>query len=141
MRDRTIITEPGAETQGQEGAKVALVIDDDEAVRTVVRRFLERGGYAVIEAAGGRQALAELSAGARVDLVITDLKMDDGSGGWLLAQVGYERPELLHRTLVISGDAGSAAAAHLVARWRCPLLAKPFTYADLMASVKRLFTQ
>lgn len=115
-----------------------LVIDDDASVRAVVRRFLEREGYEVTERASGREALARLREGAAVQLVVTDLKMKDGSGGWLLAQLGYEFPVLLPRTLVMSGDAGGTAAAHVVARWHCPILPKPFGAAALVDALHAL---
>jgi two-component system C4-dicarboxylate transport response regulator DctD len=115
-----------------------LVIDDDASMRAAVRRFLEREGYAVAESASGRDALARLREGAAVQLVITDLKMKDGSGGWLLAQLGYEFPALLPRTLVVSGDAGGAAAAHVAARWHCPILPKPFGAAELIDAIQEL---
>jgi DNA-binding NtrC family response regulator len=115
-----------------------LVIDDDASMRAAVRRFLEREGYDVAESASGRDALARLRDGVAVQLVITDLKMKDGSGGWLLAQLGYEFPALLPRTLVMSGDAGGAAAAHVVARWRCPILPKPFGAAELIDAVQEI---
>jgi hypothetical protein len=66
--------------------------------------------------------------------------MSDGSGGWLLAQLGYEFPALLTRTLLISGDSGGAAAAHVAARWRCPMLAKPFGPTDLVGAIRRIDT-
>lgn len=115
-----------------------LVIDDDASVRAAVRRFLEREGYEVTESASGREALARLREGAAVQLVVTDLKMKDGSGGWLLAQLGYEFPALLPRTLVMSGDAGGTAAAHVVARWHCPILPKPFGAAALVDALHAL---
>jgi two-component system, cell cycle sensor histidine kinase and response regulator CckA len=115
-----------------------LVIDDDASMRAAVRRFLEREGYVVIESASGRDALAQLRQGAAVRFVITDLRMKDGSGGWLLAQLGYELPALLRRTLVVSGDASGAAAAHVVARWHCPILSKPFGAAELIDALQEL---
>jgi DNA-binding NtrC family response regulator len=115
-----------------------LVIDDDASLRAAVRRFLEREGYAVVESRSGRDALARLREGIGVRLIVTDLKMTDGSGGWLLAQLGYEFPALLAHTLVVSGDAGSAAAAHVVARWRCALLPKPFGAAELIDALQEL---
>jgi two-component system C4-dicarboxylate transport response regulator DctD len=115
-----------------------LVIDDDASIRAAVRRFLEREGYRVVESASGREALTRLREGTAVRLVVTDLKMMDGSGGWLLAQLGYEFPELLSRTLVVSGDAGGAAAAHLVARWRCTILPKPFSAVELIDALQEL---
>jgi DNA-binding NtrC family response regulator len=115
-----------------------LLIDDDAAARTSTRRVLEQSGYRVVEAAGGREALEKLRAGVAVHCVITDLKMDEGSGGWLLAQLGYEFPALLPRTLLMSGDAGGTAAAHVAARWRCPMLAKPFHSEELVGALRAL---
>jgi two-component system C4-dicarboxylate transport response regulator DctD len=115
-----------------------LVIDDDASMRAAVRRFLEREGYDVTESASGRDALERLRQGAMVEFVVTDLKMKDGSGGWLLAQLGYEFPVLLSHTLVMSGDAAGAAAAHVVARWRCPILPKPFGAAELIDALREL---
>ena len=123
------------------GASTVLVIDDDASVRAAVRRFLEREGYAVTEGTSGREALAALRAGMSIQLVVTDLKMKDGSGGWLLAQLGYEFPALLPRTLVVSGDAHGAAAAHVAARWRCPVLAKPFGAAELLDALQAVERQ
>ena len=121
-----------------EPSPVVLVIDDDASMRAAVRRFLEREGYRVEESTSGREALTQLREGASVRLVVTDLKMKDGSGGWLLAQLGYEFPALLPRTLVVSGDADGAAAAHVVARWRCPILPKPFGAAELIDALQEL---
>jgi DNA-binding NtrC family response regulator len=115
-----------------------LVIEDDSTLRTVLRRMLEQVGFVVLEARGGRSALMALRGGARVDAVVTDLKMEDGSGGWLLAQLAYEYPRLIERTVVISGDAGGAGAAHIATRWRCPVIPKPFGREDLVGTVARL---
>ena len=113
-------------------------MDDDASIRAAMRRFLEREGYAVLESASGRGAIALIREGADVRFVVTDLTMKDGSGGWLLAQLGYEYPSLLRRTLVVSGDAQSASAAHVVARWRCPILPKPFGTAALVDALRLL---
>ena len=123
---------------GSSQPPAVLVIDDDASMRAAVRRFLEREGYRVIESTSGRDALARLREGTAVQLVVTDLTMKDGSGGWLLAQLGYEFPALLPRTLVVSGDAGSAATAHVVARWQCALLPKPFGAGELIDALQEL---
>jgi DNA-binding NtrC family response regulator len=119
-------------------SRLVLVVDDDASIRAAVRRFLEREGYTVLESTSGREALGLVREGAAVRLVVTDLTMKDGSGGWLLAQLGYEFPALLRRTLVMSGDAGSASAAHVVARWQCPILPKPFGTAALVDAIRLL---
>jgi CheY-like chemotaxis protein len=125
-----------AATAGQ--SPTVLVIDDDHALRATVRRSLEAGGYRVLEAISGRDALAQLREGRTVDLVVTDLRMEDGSGGWLLAQLAYEHPELLGCTVVMAGDAEGAGAAHVASRWRCPVLGKPFTRDQLVGALRAL---
>jgi len=115
-----------------------LVVEDDAVMRAVVRQQLERGGYSVVESSSGRAAMALLRAGEAPAYLVTDLRMADGSGGWLITQVGYEFPALIAHTVVISGDATSAAAAHVSARWRCPVLAKPFDGQQLIGMLARL---
>jgi CheY-like chemotaxis protein len=56
-----------------------LVVDDDGDVRDVVREFLERAGARVSTASSGRRAVTVLEAG-EVDVVVTDINMDDGDG-------------------------------------------------------------
>jgi two-component system, chemotaxis family, sensor kinase CheA len=56
-----------------------LVVDDALTVRELERTILERAGYAVITAAGGREALERL-ADVEVDLVLTDVEMPDMDG-------------------------------------------------------------
>lgn len=115
-----------------------LVVDDDATMRVLARHLLEKEAYEVVEAASGREALGKLRGGPLPDYLVTDLKMADGSGGWLVSQVGYEFPALLARTVVITGSAGSAAAAHVTARWQCPMVAKPFTEAELVRAIAAL---
>ena len=113
---------------------LVLLVDDDAMTRTMARHILEKHAFEVVEAAGGREALAKLRGGPFPDFLVTDLKMADGSGGWLVSQVGYEFPALVARTVVITG----AAAAHVAARWQCPVVAKPFTEADLLGAIESL---
>lgn len=115
-----------------------MVIDDDATMRNVVRRFLERAGYSVREAFSGRNALLQLRDGAAVHFVVTDLKMPDGSGGWLVAQLSYEFPELVPRTVVITGEGDSTGTAHVAARWQCPVLTKPFSSSQLVNTLVRM---
>ena len=117
---------------------VVLVADDDAATRDVVRSQLERRGYDVMESSSGRDALRRLREGVAPRFLVIDLRMPDGSGGWLVSQVGYEFPRLISRTVVITGDAGSAMAAHVAARWGCPVLPKPFDGLELVNTLSDL---
>jgi CheY-like chemotaxis protein len=122
----------------RDGPPTVLVIEDDARIRMVTRRMLEAASYLVVEASGGRTAMARLREGMNVSFLVTDLKMEDGSGGWLLAQLAYEFPRLLSRTVVMTGGADDASTAHIATRWRCPVLAKPFTAAGLVEAMAAL---
>jgi ActR/RegA family two-component response regulator len=120
-------TPPPEPTQPPSGRTppLALVVDDDAPMRAMARHVLEKQGYEVAEADGGREAMAMLRGGPLPDVLVTDLKMADGSGGWLVSQVGYEFPALVARTVVIT-------------RWQCPVVAKPFTESDLLGAIAGL---
>jgi signal transduction histidine kinase/CheY-like chemotaxis protein len=73
-----------------------LIVEDEEAVRRLLRRVLEREGYAVLDVASGRDALEQWpTIGGAVDLVITDLVMPGGvSGSELAVQLRESVPTL-----------------------------------------------
>ena len=72
-----------------------LVVDDEEAVRSVVARSLQAEGYEVLRAREGREALRELEEiGGAVDLVITDLVMPGVGGVQLARELALRYPDL-----------------------------------------------
>jgi hypothetical protein len=68
-----------------------LVADDEAGVRSLLRTALEQGGYEVIEAADGKQALKQARAGG-VDLVITDIIMPEQDGIETIQALRKEMP-------------------------------------------------
>jgi two-component system cell cycle sensor histidine kinase/response regulator CckA len=118
----------------RENAATVLLVDDEEAIRSVVRAILEEGGYAVLAAANGREALSLCEPGAGpIDLLLTDLDMPVIGGGQLAEDVRKVRPDL--KVIFMSG-----AAHEDVIRLRfeseAPFLQKPFTSAELMRKVR-----
>ena len=67
--------------------QTALLVDDNEDVRLLLRFALERAGYAVTEAGGGGEALVTLAAGAIPDVVVLDLQMPDMDGWETLRRI------------------------------------------------------
>jgi DNA-binding NtrC family response regulator len=113
-----------------------LVVDDERAVRFLVRTVLTRVGYEVFEADGPDEAEAFLAARAEsVDLLITDVVMAGGSGPALFDRVAPTRPAL--RVLFMSGYAEVSAAAAPEHELRGPLLQKPFTVEELTRKVRQ----
>jgi two-component system, cell cycle sensor histidine kinase and response regulator CckA len=67
--------------------KTILVVEDEPTLRALVRKVLERGGYAVIESSSGVAALELLSkTKPHIDLLLTDMVMPDGISGLQLAE-------------------------------------------------------
>lgn len=77
-----------------------IVIDDQDAIRRLIRRALESKGYAVLEASDGGAGL-KLLAQEAVELVITDIFMPGQDGIETLRQIRKEFPQV--KVIVISG--------------------------------------
>jgi CheY-like chemotaxis protein len=129
---------PGARTFKVEpmslgNQRTILVIDDDESVRVALRKGLERVGYRVDEAWSGRSAMAAITGGRTPDAIITDLRMLDGSGYWLLDQFSRYFPALMTRTIIVTGDTNRSGAFER----GCPVLVKPIDFRELVESLHR----
>ncbi len=88
----------------------ALVVDDQPAFRRLVARILSDDGFAVREAADGRQALG-LALAEPFDLVVSDVKMPRLDGLTLLAKLRAERPALPVVLVTAYGSISSAVDA------------------------------
>ena len=111
---------------------MALVVDDEEVVRTVVRRMLERSGWEVVECGTAEQALDVLADSTTwIDVVLCDLNLPGMSGSALTMRIAAARPELASRVILTSGDAGAVEGA---ASGRL-MLAKPFSMLELESVV------
>jgi CheY-like chemotaxis protein len=80
-----------------------LVVDDEAGVRDFLRMVLEGGGYEVIEAANGKEAIQQIRTG-RVDLLVTDLVMPEQEGIETIVALRKELPAM--RIIAISGAFG-----------------------------------
>ena len=79
------------------GKRTILVAEDDLAIRQTLVEVLRHEGYVVAEAASGNAALCILKS-LTVDLVISDIQMENGDGFFLLQEInkiGTEAPPLL----------------------------------------------
>lgn len=82
-----------------------LVVDDEEALRRPIARFLRRRGAEVLEAGDGLEAMERLHAAAgRLDVVLADLRMPRMDGVSLQAEIRREFPRLAERIVFLSGD-------------------------------------
>lgn len=112
-----------------------LIIDDEQPVRSVFRRALERAGHEVSEAGDGQAGLKQI-AQSSFDLVVTDIVMPTMEGVEFIFQVHREQPDL--KVIAMSGGGRVAPKAYLDmarAAGAVGVLAKPFTIEALLAAV------
>ncbi len=122
-----------------EGGGTVLVVDDEEGVREVAQEFLQRAGFEVLSAPGGRAALEILrERGADVDVVLLDLVMPDMAGEQAFVELRRLRPDL--PVVLASGYDPEHAAARFSGRSLSGFVSKPYEPEDLVKSVRNAFT-
>ena len=109
-----------------------LVIDDNAAIRELLRIVLEGEGYEVIEAADGAEGLQRYQA-APTDLVITDLQMPGMDGLELLMALQRMVPTPV--LMAISGDRDALTQAR---KFTPHTFAKPLPLEQVLATVRNL---
>jgi DNA-binding NtrC family response regulator len=118
------------------GTETILLVEDEDAVRTVARHVLQRHGYAVIEAARPEDALALTEGTQAVDLLLTDIVMPGVGGRALAAQFTARRPGT--RVLFMSGYPAAAIGRHHMLERGLAFLQKPFSAAALAQKVREV---
>ena len=125
---------PPAAVRPRSGSGTILVIDDEDAVRRLVVRALTGSGYRVLEAGDMWAALqvAGREDGA-IDLVLSDVVMPDCRGPELVGRIRTFHPEA--HVLYMTGYAAEGLGGPEATDIDAPVLAKPFTIADLARHV------
>jgi len=119
------------------GSETILVVEDEEAVRSLVVRVLQDQGYRVYCAPDPQTAEAMLAdLGDEVSLLLTDVVMPGATGQQLYQRLVAKRPSL--RVLYISGYADHAAMDHGALGPGAPFLGKPFVPAMLARKVREV---
>ena len=117
------------------GPATILLVEDEDAVRSVARRALERKGFRVIEAANGAEAIRIADRDdVTIDLLLSDVLMPGTSGCDLAEQLRKRHAGL--RVLLMSGYDESVLASQTPPVPGAEFLEKPFTPADLVSKVR-----
>jgi CheY-like chemotaxis protein len=111
-----------------------LVVEDDPALRAVLRAVLEEEDYEVVESGDGTDALAKLRVGRRPSLILLDLMMP-GMNGWQFMNQIRGIPELRQVPIIVLSAYGSTDGVRSVGA--AEFLKKPFDSAALLAAVRR----
>jgi len=119
------------------GDATILLVEDEDAVRTVNARLLAKRGYTIHEASTGVEALEIMEeVGEEIDLVVSDVVMPEMNGPELLVELRKLYPDM--KFIFVSGHAEDAFATSLPKehQGRFGFLAKPFTNKDFATTIK-----
>lgn len=114
-----------------------LVIDDEELILRLLDKQLSNGGYEVTSFQSPSQAMEWLGKN-EVDLVISDVKMNEMSGDEVLSHIQKHHPEL--GLLFITGHGTVNHAVRAMQKGAFDYISKPFSAAEILARVKAYFT-
>jgi len=115
----------------------ALVVEDEPDLVELLSALLRQTGWSVDVASGGRPAIERVRA-ADYDLIVSDIRMPDGSGEEFYRAALAERRELGGRFLFVTGDTANPVAWRFLEETGAPVLEKPFTAEALLRIVERL---
>jgi len=126
---------PAESTPFHGEGEVVLLVEDEPTVRAMTRSTLEEGGYRVIEAEDGREALDIWDrSSANIDLVVTDMVMPNGVSGGTLARTLQAHAPTLH-VICTSGYTPEYIARDLPDNDRITFLSKPYLPSQLLEIV------
>jgi signal transduction histidine kinase/CheY-like chemotaxis protein len=121
----------------ERGSEHVLVVEDNDAVRTMTCQILERLGYRVTSAAGGQAGLDLVRAGGDpIGLLLTDVVLPDMSGRDVFERLSALQPGL--RVLYMSGYAGEVISTHGVLEEGVQFIQKPFAPQSLARKLRQV---
>jgi signal transduction histidine kinase len=119
--------------------ETVLLVEDEDAVRMAARKALSRGGFRVVEARNGEEALQRWRERTAVDLVISDLVMPEMGGRELATRLRQDDPRL--KVLFTSGYTDDASVRQGALASGMAFLSKPFTPEALVRKAREMLDQ
>jgi len=111
-----------------------LIVEDDESVRTLAARALERDGHNVDIAADGAQGLALIQqSGGSYDLVVSDIRMPEMDGIEMATAAAKRFPAM--KIMLMTGYADQRERAHGLDALIHDVITKPFSLATIRSAV------
>ena len=118
-----------------------VLIEDEAGIRLALRRWFERRGWEVVEAADGEAALVLVDGMANApapELILCDLNLPKATGEEILGRLTDRAPALLSRFVLTTGDDVAHAEPGTVLHDHPLVLQKPFDFAAMEALVQRV---
>lgn len=117
------------------GKNRILVVDDEDALRTVLSSELEGEGYQVASAADGEEAI-KILGGQAFDLILLDIKMPKVDGFEVLKFVKQNQPKT--KVIMLTGFADLKNAIESKKLGAEDFVSKPYDLVDLLTTVERV---
>jgi DNA-binding NtrC family response regulator len=121
-----------------EARATILVVEDDAAMREMLREALEEDGYAVEAVGGGRPGIERVKRGG-IDLVVSDVKMPDLDGLDMLREIKAMTPSPHVITITAFGSIDTAIRAVKLGAF--DYITKPFEIDQLILSVEKALAE
>ena len=119
------------------GTGTILLVEDEQVVRDLTSKILERGGYMVVPVASAREGLLVAEGSTALDLVVTDVVMPGGMSGLEMGErLSRSRPKL--PVLYVSGYTDQAKFHSPPGTKSLAFLGKPFQADELLTRVKTM---
>jgi DNA-binding NtrC family response regulator len=115
-----------------------LVVDDEEALRTVLGSELESSGYEVSTAADGDEAISVIQ-NKKFDLVLLDIKMPNVDGFEVLKFIKKNFPKL--KVIMLTGFADLKNAIESKKNGAEDFVSKPYDLVDLLTTIERVLSE
>ncbi len=121
-------------------APLMLIADDDQEMRRLVRKALEKQGLRIVEARDGEEAIAALiehrPAGAVLDVMMP------GLNGWEVCKYIRSKPEFEHVAVLMLTAIGKTTNELTAPLYGADAyLDKPFEIAELSSTVRRILEE
>ena len=130
---------PAVPVPTRKGDETILVVEDDDAVRRMTREFLKIGGYTVLEARSGAEAIQFVERREQpIDLVLTDVLMPGMKGRELVERLAKLRVGI--KVLYMSAYTEDAAINIGVLSPGTAFIEKPFSPDDLANKVREVLS-
>jgi CheY-like chemotaxis protein len=119
------------------GKESILLAEDDDQVRKLARRILEAGGYRVLEAPNGEEALQIFKEHAdEIRLLVFDVVMPAKGGRIAFEEIRAIKPSI--KCLFASGYSEAAVHTNFILKEGLHLLEKPYEFNDLLRAVRKV---
>lgn len=134
--DRPEVPAPPPLSQARGGTETVLVVDDEPAIRNLLRDVLSSAGYQVFQATNGVHALHVVEQEKGIGLVILDMIMPEMDGKETYERLREQLPQV--KVLFSSGFSQHNLTQELLKHPHTDFIQKPYVVHELLVAVRRL---